>query len=187
MAKRQTLSHENWHPIPPCGSTTGHVAERNGCATPSSCAATTWEPSAFETRAEPISMCRKRSFGTGGRGRLPASAAVCRIPCLILCLAYVERVGQYRAPHASCGVHGRMASVIASPFSSSSPPPHARASPCGQGNVANIPSPCQRVPPGAERREEVPTSHGWSQSRSGRASWRALLYAMSSVKQVDAR
>ena len=22
MAKRQMLSHENWHPIPPCGSTT---------------------------------------------------------------------------------------------------------------------------------------------------------------------
>ena len=38
-----------------------------------------------------ISMYRKRSFATGGRGRLPASAAVCRIPCLILCLAYVER------------------------------------------------------------------------------------------------
>ena len=27
-----------------------------------------WEPSAFETRASPISMCRKRSFATGGRG-----------------------------------------------------------------------------------------------------------------------
>ena len=53
-----------------------------------------WEPSAFETRAKSIGMCRKRSFGTGGRGRLPASAAVCRRPCLILCLAYVERVAQ---------------------------------------------------------------------------------------------
>ena len=42
------------------------VAERNGCATPSSCAATTWEPAAFETRAEPISMCRKRPFATHG-------------------------------------------------------------------------------------------------------------------------
>ena len=37
-----------------------------------------------------ISMCRKRPFGTGGRGRLAASAAVCRIPCLILCLAYIK-------------------------------------------------------------------------------------------------
>ena len=33
MAKRQMLSHENWYPIPLCGSTTGHVAERNDCAT----------------------------------------------------------------------------------------------------------------------------------------------------------
>ena len=32
-------------------------------------------------------MCRKRPFATGGRGRRPASTAVCRIPCLILCLA----------------------------------------------------------------------------------------------------
>ena len=40
---------------------------------------------------------RNRSFATGGRGRRPASAAVCRIPCLILCLAYVERVCQCRA------------------------------------------------------------------------------------------
>ena len=44
-----------------------------------------------ETRAEPIRLCRKRPFATGGRGRRPASAAVCRIPCLILCLADVEQ------------------------------------------------------------------------------------------------
>ena len=50
-----------------------------------------WEPSAFETRAESIGMCRKRSLETGWRRRRPASAAVCRIPCLILCLAHVER------------------------------------------------------------------------------------------------
>ena len=42
---------------------------------------------------------RNRSFATGGRGRRPASAAVCRIPCLILCLADVERVCQCRAPN----------------------------------------------------------------------------------------
>ena len=53
-----------------------------------------WEPSAFETRAESIGMCRKRSFATGGRWHLPARAAVCRIPCLILWLADVERVCQ---------------------------------------------------------------------------------------------
>ena len=46
------------------------------------------------------SMCRKRSFGTDGRGRRPARAAVCRIPCRILCLAYVKRVCQCRAPNA---------------------------------------------------------------------------------------
>ena len=45
----------------------------------------------FETRASPIRLCRKRPFATGGRWRLPASTSVCRIPCLILCLAYVER------------------------------------------------------------------------------------------------
>ena len=50
---------------------------------------------------------------------------MCRIPCLILCLADVERVGQCRAPNARCGVHGRMASVIASLFSRSRPPPPA--------------------------------------------------------------
>ena len=59
-----------------------------------------WEPSAFETRAESIGMCRKRSFATGWRGRRPARAAVCRIPCLILCLADVQRVDKCRAPHA---------------------------------------------------------------------------------------
>ena len=35
-----------------------------------------------------------------------------RIPCLILYLANVKRVCQCRAPHAPCGVHGRMASVM---------------------------------------------------------------------------
>ena len=42
-------------------------------------------------------MCRKRPFATDGQRRRPARAAVCRIPCLILCLADVERVGQCRA------------------------------------------------------------------------------------------
>ena len=50
--------------------------------------------------SEAIRMCRKRPFATGGRGRLQTSPAVCRIPCLILCLADVERVGQCRAPNA---------------------------------------------------------------------------------------
>ena len=54
----------------------------------------------FETRASPIRLCRKRPFATHGRRPLPTSAAVCRIPCLILCLADVERVCQCRAPHA---------------------------------------------------------------------------------------
>ena len=74
-----------------------------------------WEPSAFETRAESIGMCRKRSFATRRRGCRPASAAVCRRPCQILCLVYVERVGPCRAPNAPCGLHGRMASMTASP------------------------------------------------------------------------
>ena len=48
-------------------------------------------------------MCRKQSFRTRGRGLRPASAAVCRIPCLILCLAYVESVCRCRAPNSPCG------------------------------------------------------------------------------------
>ena len=36
-------------------------------------------------------MCRKPSFGTYGRWRLPESASACLIPCLSLCLACVER------------------------------------------------------------------------------------------------
>ena len=92
----------------------------------SRCRSSDWEPSAFETRAEPISLCRKRSFATGWQGRRPASAAVCRrIPCLILCLASVKRVCQCRPPNSPCGLHGRMASVIASLFSRSRPPPPA--------------------------------------------------------------
>ena len=42
-------------------------------------------------RPWPISMCRKRSFATHRRGRRPARAAACRIPCLILCVADVAR------------------------------------------------------------------------------------------------
>ena len=42
---------------------------------------------------------RNRSFATDGQGHRPTRDAVCRILCLILCLAYVWRVGQCRAPH----------------------------------------------------------------------------------------
>ena len=56
------------------------------------------EPSAVETRPAPILRCRKRPFRTRGRGRRPASAAVCRIPCLMLCLAYVARKSMARRP-----------------------------------------------------------------------------------------
>ena len=47
-----------------------------------------------------IRMCRNRSFATHGHGRLQASASVCRIPCLILCIANVEPRVQCRAPNA---------------------------------------------------------------------------------------
>ena len=43
---------------------------------------------------------RLSPFATHGHGRRPVRAAVCRIPCLILCLADVVRVGQCRAPYA---------------------------------------------------------------------------------------
>ena len=46
-------------------------------------------------------MCRKRPFATHGQEHLPARVAVCRIPCLILCLADVWRVCQCRASLAS--------------------------------------------------------------------------------------
>ena len=50
------------------------------------------------TRTDPIRMCRKRPFAIGGPGRRPARAAVCRIPCLILCLADVARTSMARRP-----------------------------------------------------------------------------------------
>ena len=53
-----------------------------------------------ETRASPIRMYRKRPFATHRPGRRQTSPAVCRIPCRILCVADVERVGQCRAPNA---------------------------------------------------------------------------------------
>ena len=59
-------------------------------------------------------MCRKRPFATHARARLPTPTAVCRIPCLILCLADVRRMCQCRAPNAPYEVNGRMASVTAS-------------------------------------------------------------------------
>ena len=62
-----------------------------------------WEPSVFETRASPIRMCRKRPFATHGQRPLPVRAAVCRIPCLILCLANVWRVGQCHGDQARLG------------------------------------------------------------------------------------
>ena len=74
-------------------------------------------------------MYRKRPFATRRQEHLPARAAVCRIPCLILCLADVERVYPCRAPNAPGGVHGRMASVPASRFSSSRPPARSIARP----------------------------------------------------------
>ena len=42
-------------------------------------------------------MYRNRSFAIHGQGRRPVRAAVCRVLCLILCLAYVMRVGQFQA------------------------------------------------------------------------------------------
>ena len=47
-------------------------------------------PSTPVTRAEPISLCRKRPFATHQRRPPPAPAAVCRIPSLILCRANVR-------------------------------------------------------------------------------------------------
>ena len=80
------------------------------------------EPAAVETRAAPISLCRKRSFATDGQGHRPTRAAVCRILCLILCLAYVWRVGQCRAPHERRGAAGytatscRISAVLTAPL-----------------------------------------------------------------------
>ena len=67
----------------------------------SRCSSSDWEPSAFETLASPIRMCRKRSFATYARERPQARASVCRIQCRILCLAYVERNSMARRPDAT--------------------------------------------------------------------------------------
>ena len=56
---------------------------------------------------------RKRPFATHGQGRLPARAAVCRIPCRILCLVNVKRksmpagVGNARARRTPHALHPR--------------------------------------------------------------------------------
>ena len=42
----------------------------------SRCSSSDWEPSAFETRASPIRMCRKRSFGTLPSGITVQSAPI---------------------------------------------------------------------------------------------------------------
>ena len=98
-------------------------------------------------------LYRKRSFATHRQRPRPARAAACRIPCLILCLADVARVGQCRAPNAPCGVHGRMASVIAALVSRSRPPPPARAS-CLEHRIRQTSStaPAGGRAPGALRR-----------------------------------
>ena len=44
----------------------------------------------MDTSVAAISLCRNRPFATHGPGRLQARSAVCRIPCLILCLADVK-------------------------------------------------------------------------------------------------
>ena len=49
-----------------------------------------------------------------GKGAVRQRAAVCRIPCRILCLADVTRVGECRAPNARCGVTERMDSATIS-------------------------------------------------------------------------
>ena len=49
-------------------------------------------------------MYRKRPFAIHRQGHRQMRAAVCRIPCLILCLANVERVDQCRAPNLPCVV-----------------------------------------------------------------------------------
>ena len=41
-------------------------------------------------------------------------------------------------------------------------------------NMANIPSPGQRVPPGAERREEAPASHVWDSLMMAQRSLSAM-------------
>ena len=62
-----------------------------------------------EVAAETV-MCRKRPFATRGQGRRPARAAVCRIPCLILCLADVEQKSMARRTSSSRNVRNGEAS-----------------------------------------------------------------------------
>ncbi len=55
-------------------------------------------PDAAPHLLDPISMCRKRSFATHRPGRRQTRAGVCLKPCLILCLADVERKRVARRP-----------------------------------------------------------------------------------------
>ena len=48
------------------GEGAAEAVESAACSA-SSCRSSDWEPSAFETRAEPIRMCRKRPFAIHGR------------------------------------------------------------------------------------------------------------------------
>ena len=67
-------------------------------------------------------MCRKRSFGTAGRERLPVNTAVCLIPCLILCLAYGQKnaapIAAYRHEHAGHSIRSRIGSAAGLVFRS---------------------------------------------------------------------
>ena len=46
--------------------------------------ASDWEPAAVETRAEPISLCRKQSFGTDGQRRRPAPKIAAMNPAVVI-------------------------------------------------------------------------------------------------------
>ena len=67
----------------------GRVAHLTACFGRDAHAAGPPKHAGDAARAEP--HVSKRPFETRGRGCLLVRAAVCRIPCLILCLAYVER------------------------------------------------------------------------------------------------
>ena len=105
----------------------------------------------FETRASPIRLCRKRPFATHGQRPRPARAAVCRIPCRILCLADVERTSMARRPVLTSPAARRR------PSPSSTVPLRPRASePSHSAPAAShrFPGPCGQLP---RNRLETPT------------------------------
>ena len=82
-------------------------------------------------------MCRKRPFATHGQGRRPARAAVCRIPCLILCLADVEMMGRGPGRLSQMARNGCHAALARTPQASPASPRRSHSAWSGSSSRAH--------------------------------------------------